>query len=83
MAKQEATPEVVTETTADMNENPADTTETTAPAGMTKDVTVYVVKTDLMSINFPTKAKAKAAHEALQMFGIASTIETVKKKLAI
>ena len=28
MAKQEATPEVVTETTADMNENPDDTTET-------------------------------------------------------
>ena len=75
MAKQEATPEVVTETTA------PEVTE--APEGMTKNVTVYVVKADEVSINFPTKAKSKAAHEALQMFGIASTIETVKKKIAI
>ena len=67
MAKQEATPEVVTET----------------PEGMTKNVTVYVVKADKASINFPTKAKAKAAHEALQMFGIVSTMETMKKKIAI
>ena len=67
MSKQEATPEVVTET----------------PTIMTKDVTVYVVKADKASINFPTKAKAKAAHEALQMFGIVSSMETVKKKIAI
>ena len=85
MAKQMATPEVVTETTAPEVETgfaPPEY-ETTAPIGMTKDVTVYVVKTDKASINFPTKAKSKAAHEALQMFGIASTIETVKKKIAI
>lgn len=69
MSKQEATPEVVT--------------ETTAPVGMTKDVTVYVVKAGETAVNFPTKAKAKAAHEALQMFGIVSSMETVKKKLAI
>ena len=73
MAKQEATPEVVTEA--------PEVTET--PEGMTKNVTVYVVKADKASINFPTKAKAKAAHEALQMFGIVSTMETVKKKIAI
>ena len=53
------------------------------PEGMTKNVTVYVVKADQVSINFPTKAKAKAAHEALQMFGIVSNMETVKKKIAI
>ena len=75
MAKQEATPEVVTETTA------PEATETLE--GMTKNVTVYVVKTDKTSINFPTKAKSKAAHEALQMFGIVSSMETVKKKIAI
>ena len=69
MKEQEATPEVVT--------------ETTAPEGMVKNVTVYVVKADKASINFPTKAKAKAAHEALQMFGIVSSMETVKKKIAI
>ena len=69
MVKQAATPEVLN--------------ETTAPEGMTKNVTVYVVKADQASINFPTKAKAKAAHEALQMFGIVSSMETVKKKIAI
>ncbi|MFV0535091.1 MAG: hypothetical protein ACK5MR_15755 [Cumulibacter sp.] len=69
MSKQEATPEAVT--------------ETTTPAGMTKDVTVYVVKAGETAVNFPTKAKAKAAHEALQMFGIASSMETAKKKIAI
>ena len=73
MAKQEATPEVTTETTAPE-------AETTAPEGMTKNVTVYVVKADKASINFPTKAKAKAAHEALKMFGIVSTMETMKRK---
>ena len=85
MSKQEVTPEVVTETTAPevTNETSELATVTTAPVGMTKDVTVYVVKADKASINFPTKAKAKAAHEALQMFGIASTIETAKKKIAI
>lgn len=67
MAKQEATPEVVTKT----------------PEGMTKNVTVYVVKAGETAVNFPTKAKAKAAHEALQMFGIVSTTQTVKKKIAI
>ena len=69
MAKQEANPEVVT--------------ETPAPVGMTKDVTVYVVKAGETAINFPTKTKAKAAHEALQMFGIVSNMETLKKKIAI
>lgn len=67
MVKQEATPEVVTE----------------IPEGMTKNVTVYVVKAGETAVNFPTKAKAKDAHEALQMFGIVSTMETVKKKIAI
>ena len=83
MAKQEATPEVVNETKApEVNETTApEVTET--PEGMTKNVTVYVVKADKASINFPTKAKAKAAHEALQMFGIVSSMETVKKKIAI
>ena len=69
MAKQEANPEVVT--------------ETPAPVGMTKDVTVYVVKAGETAINFPTKTKAKAAHEALQMFGIVYNMETLKKKIAI
>lgn len=69
MEKQEATPEVVT--------------ETMVPVGMTKDVTVYVVKAGETVVNFPTKAKAKAAHEALQMFGIVSSMETMKKKIAI
>ena len=73
MSKQEATPEVVTKTTE----------VTKTPEGMTKNVTVYVVKADKASINFPTKAKAKAAHEALQMFGIVSSVETAKKKIAI
>ena len=73
MSKQEALPEVVTKT--------PEVTET--PEGMTKNVTVYVVKADKASINFPTKAKAKAAHEALQMFGIVSSMETMKKKIAI
>ena len=83
MAKQEANPEVVNETTApEVNETTApEVTET--PEGMTKNVTVYVVKADKASINFPTKAKAKAAHEALQMFGIVSSMETMKKKIAI
>ena len=67
MVKQEATPEVVTE----------------IPEAMTKNVTVYVVKAGETAVNFPTKAKAKAAHEALQMFGIVSIMETVKKKIAI
>lgn len=58
-------------------------TQEATPAGMTKNVTVYVVKADKASINFPTKAKAKAAHEALQMFGIVSSMETMKKKIAI
>ena len=53
------------------------------PEGMTKNVTVYVVKADQVSINFPTKAKAKAAHEVLRMFGIVSSMETVKMKIAI
>lgn len=50
---------------------------------MAKIVTVYVVKSELASVNFPTKARAKAALDLLTMFKVSATIETVKKTIHI
>ena len=60
-----------------------ETKEVKVAKGMTKIVTVYVVKSELASVNFPTKARAKAAQELLTLFKVAATIETVKKTIHI
>ena len=59
------------------------TPEVEATNGIAKIVTVYVVKSELTSVNFPTKARAKAAQELLTLFKVAATIETVKKTIHI
>ena len=83
--KDKATPEVNKE--APVQEQAAtavqETKEVEATKGMAKIVTVYVVKSELASVNFPTKARAKAAQELLTLFKVAATIETVKKTIHI
>lgn len=78
--KDKATPEVKKETPV---QEQAETKEVEATKGIAKIVTVYVVKSELASVNFPTKARAKAAQELLTLFKVAATIETVKKTIHI
>lgn len=68
----------------------AKSTDTTQPAenvvqseGIQKVVSVYAVKTETHSVNYPTKARANDAQKTLDKFGIASTIEAVKKTITI
>lgn len=51
--------------------------------GIQKVVSVYAVKTETHSVNYPTKARATDAQKTLDKFGIASTIEAVKKTITI
>ena len=75
--KDKANPEAKTETAVQENK------EVEAAKGMSKIVTVYVVKSELSSVNFPTKARAKAALDLLTMFKVSANIETVKKTIYI
>ncbi|MBN2866664.1 MAG: hypothetical protein JXK16_11715 [Thiotrichales bacterium] len=75
--KDKATPEAKTQTAVQ------ETKEVETAKGMAKIVTVYVVKSELASVNFPTKARAKAAFDLLTMFKVSANIETVKKTINI
>ena len=66
------------------------TTPTPTPAenvaqsdGIQKVVSVYAVKAGTHSVFYPTKARASDAQKTLDKFGIASTIEAVKKTVTI
>ena len=81
--KDKATPEAKTAVQEQAQTAVQETKEVKVAKGMTKIVTVYVVKSELASVNFPTKARAKAAQELLTLFKVAATIETVKKTIHI
>ena len=83
--KDKVIPESKTETAVQEQAQTAvqGTKEVEAANGMAKIVTVYVVKSELVSVNFPTKARAKAAFDLLTMFKVSATIETVKKTIHI
>ena len=83
--KDKTTPEAKTETAVQEQAQTAvqEAKEVEAAKGMAKIVTVYVVKSELASVNFPTKARAKAALDLLTMFKVSATIETVKKTIHI
>ena len=83
--KDKTTQEAKTETAIQEQAQTAvqETKEVEAANGMAKIVTIYVVKSELASVNFPTKARAKAALDLLTMFNVSATIETVKKTIHI